>query len=72
MKPKPQDRFFKPSRSESKADMTTRVARSIIDGEAARLDAKTERLRAARLAREGASTCAAPTKLERRAPRRKG
>ena len=42
----------KSSKQEAKADITTRVARDIIDGEATARDAKTERLRAARLARE--------------------
>jgi len=41
-----------PSRNEAKGDMTTRVAREIIDGEAAARTAKTARLRAARLAQE--------------------
>lgn len=40
------------SRAEAKSDATTRAARAIIDGEAAARLAKTERLRATRLARE--------------------
>jgi hypothetical protein len=51
-----------PSRAESKADATDRAARTIIDGEAARREAKTERLRLARLAREEAEAAAAPVK----------
>lgn len=39
-----------PSRQEAKTDATTRAAREIIAGEEARRVAKTERLRAARLA----------------------
>jgi hypothetical protein len=42
----------KPSRLESRSDTTTRVALEIINGEAAAKTAKTECLRAARLARE--------------------
>lgn len=43
---------FKPksSKQEAKADTTTRVAREIMDGEAAARIAKSERLRLARLA----------------------
>jgi hypothetical protein len=44
----------KPTRQETKADVTTRVARDIMDKESAARDAKTERLRTARLAREAA------------------
>lgn len=53
-----------PSRAESKADATDRAARTIIDGEAARREAKTERLRLARLAREEAEAAAAPVKAK--------
>jgi hypothetical protein len=41
-----------PSRMESRSDTTTRVAREIINSEAAAWTAKAERLRAGRLARE--------------------
>ncbi|MBD0413241.1 hypothetical protein [Oryzicola mucosus] len=43
--------LFQPklSRNESKADLTTRVAREIIDTEAAKREAKTEKLRLARM-----------------------
>jgi hypothetical protein len=42
----------KPTTTEAKSDTTTRVARSIIEGEAAVREAKTARLRRARLAKE--------------------
>ncbi|MFC7051081.1 hypothetical protein ACFQI3_00090 [Hansschlegelia quercus] len=48
---------FKP---EAKGDATTRAARAIIDGEIAQRDAKTARLRAARLAKEAEDLAAAP------------
>lgn len=48
---------FKP---EAKGDATTRAARAIIDGEIAQRDAKTARLRAARLEKEAADLAAAP------------
>jgi hypothetical protein len=41
---------------ESKSDTTTRVAREIINGQAAAWTAKAERLRAERLAREAIET----------------
>jgi hypothetical protein len=48
--------LFKPklSQTEIKVDATTRAARAIVDEEADARDAKTERLRAARLAQEAA------------------
>lgn len=42
----------KASKQEAKADTTTRVAREIMDVEVAKREAKTERLRLARLERE--------------------
>lgn len=42
----------KPNRAETRADITSRIAREIIDQEVLARDAKTDRLRAARLARE--------------------
>lgn len=42
----------KPSKQEAKADATTRLVRQIIDSEKSAREAKTERLRAARLAQE--------------------
>ncbi len=60
------DTLFKPNRSkaETKADITDRTARGIMDSEAAKREAKTERLRAARLAAEEAAPApvAAPTR----------
>ena len=58
MKQIPDSGIFKPtpSRTEAKSDATTRAAREIIDSEAAARIAKTERLRAARLAREAVET----------------
>ncbi|MFD1702390.1 hypothetical protein ACFSCV_05160 [Methylopila henanensis] len=53
------DTLFKPSKSEAKGDATTRAARAIIDQEKAKEDAKTARLRAARLAKEAAESEAA-------------
>lgn len=52
----------KPSKSESKAETTNAAARAILDAEAARRDAKTARLRAARIAAEEATPAAAPVK----------
>ena len=54
MKRQSEPSLFKPklSQSELKVDATTRAARAIIDEEANARDAKTERLRAARLARQ--------------------
>jgi len=51
----------KSSKQEVKADATTRVARAIIDSEAAARDAKTERLRAVRLAQEATAKPVADT-----------
>ena len=50
----PADKIFKPkpSQAELRVDATTRAARAIIDEEANARDAKTERLRVARLAQE--------------------
>ena len=44
----------KPSRAETKADVTDHAARSIISAEAERREAKTARLRQARLEQEAA------------------
>ncbi len=62
---------FKPtlSRMESKNDATTRAARGIVDTEAAAMAAKTERLRAARLAREASEEKPAAPEKRRKAPR---
>lgn len=56
----------KPPRNEAKADATTRIAREIIDSEATAREAKTQRLRAARLAQEAAAKPATTTKKTRR------
>jgi len=50
------ENLFKPRKStqETKADNTTRVARQMIDAEASSREAKTNRLREARLAKEEA------------------
>jgi hypothetical protein len=60
---------LKSSKQEAKADATTRVAREIIGGEASARKAKTERLRAARLAREAT---AKPVGATAKKVRRKG
>lgn len=52
----------KPSKHEAKADVTTRVAREVIFSETTLREAKTERLRAARLAHEAKGTPAVKTK----------
>ena len=48
------DNLFKPakSKSETKADITSRAAQTIMDAEAAKRREKTERLKAQRLAAE--------------------
>lgn len=51
----------KPSKQEAKVDATTRLVRAIIDNEASAREAKTERLRAARLAQEAATKPVAET-----------
>ena len=56
----------KHSKQEAKADVTTRVAREIIDGEASAREAKTERLRAARLAQEATAKPVAVARKTRR------
>lgn len=59
---------FQPKRSkqEAKADVTTRIAREIIDGESSAREAKTERLRAARLAQEATAEPVPETRKTRR------
>lgn len=59
-----------PSTREAKGDATTVAARAIIDREANALDAKTERLRALRLARDGAEAAHAPPAGPRRRARK--
>ena len=64
MKSMPETGLFKPkpSHAEAKGDATTRAAREIIRSEAAARDAKTERLKAARMANPPAQPAAAPAK----------
>ena len=64
----------KPSKAETKADVTTHVARAIVGAEAERREAKTARLRQARLKDEAArATVPSPAKSRRAvAPRRAG
>ena len=58
----------KPSKAETKADITNNVARAIIGAEIERRDAKTARLRLARLEAEAKlSVIPAPAKKPRRA-----
>jgi hypothetical protein len=58
--------LFRPVRSKStKADITDHTARTILEAEAERRDAKTARLRAARLAKE-AVLIPAPSPVKRR------
>ena len=52
----------KPTTAEAKGDATTRAALTIINGEAAAREAKTERLRKARLAQEALEAAPAPKK----------
>ncbi|TWG94754.1 hypothetical protein L598_003400000160 [Mesorhizobium sp. J18] len=50
----------KPSRAETKSDITTQVARSIIEQEAAAREAKSRRLKELRLKKEAEATDTAP------------
>jgi len=65
----PQDAAFKPSltKTESKADAVDRIARSMIEDEVKKRDAKTARLRQARLDRDAA---AKPASASRKAARK--
>ncbi|WP_163271287.1 hypothetical protein [Chelativorans alearense] len=62
------DTLFRPTRpnAATKADITDRTARAIIDAEAARREAKTERLRQARLEMEAQQPKPAPAKAKAR------
>lgn len=53
---------FRPNltRTESRAETVSRIARGMIDEEVARREAKTARLKAARLAQEAAAPASAP------------
>lgn len=57
MKTPTRDTLFKPNltKTESKAEAVSRIAMSMIEQETARRDAKTARLREARLAQEAAA-----------------
>ncbi len=55
-----------PTTGEKKSDATTRAAQQIINGEKSARDAKTERLRLARLAHEDSQPVAKPA-VKRRA-----
>ena len=68
MKRKAADAAFKPAltRIESRQDATTRAALAIIASETAAVDAKTDRLRAARLAQEAATPPELPKAGKRR------
>lgn len=61
------DASFKPSlsRAESKADSVSRIAMSMVEQEIVKRDAKTARLREARLAREAATQAEAPVPVAR-------
>jgi hypothetical protein len=61
----------KPTSGEAKSDTTTKVARQILDGERAAREAKTERLRLARLAKEAAEPVIAPPKPRARPAKRR-
>ncbi|MCB4769920.1 hypothetical protein LGR54_14975 [Ancylobacter sp. Lp-2] len=60
--------LFKPNltKTESKAESVSRIAMSMIEQETAKRDAKTARLRAARLAQEDAAPPAKPAAKSRR------
>jgi len=63
--------FAKPSKAEQKIDATTRLVRSIIDGDAAKRKAKTDRLRAERLAHEALAVPEPEPKKAKRPSRKK-
>lgn len=64
--------LFKPNKQESKAQTTDNAARAIIDSEASRREAKTARLREARLKMEAEQPAVAPVvKKAKAAPRKK-
>lgn len=64
--------IFKPkaSKQEAKADTTTRVARQILDSEVSKREAKTERLRLARLAREASTPAPVARKTQPKSRKR--
>jgi hypothetical protein len=60
-----------PSSGERKSDVTTRAAHQILDNERSAREAKTERLRVARLAKEEAEPVIIPAKAKTRPRKRK-
>ncbi|GLK55070.1 hypothetical protein JOD31_002230 [Methylopila capsulata] len=62
--------LFKASKAEMKGDATTRAAREIIDRDRAQQDAKTERLRLARMERDAAEQAAAPPPVVKKTRKR--
>ncbi|MBN9077990.1 MAG: hypothetical protein J0H84_17420 [Rhizobiales bacterium] len=72
-KPVPADNVFKPklSHAELRVDATTRAAHAIMDEEASTRIAKTERLRAVRLAKEATEGPNPIKKILEKKPRRK-
>ena len=61
--------LFRPSKAESKADSTTKVAMGIIDSETAAREVKTARLRAARAERdafEASNEASSPAKTPKK------
>ena len=64
--------LFRPSKKESQADETTAAAKGIIAQEKAAQDAKTERLRAARLAKAEAQPELKPPRQTKRSKSRQG
>jgi hypothetical protein len=69
----PIDNVFKPkpSQAELRVDATTRAAQAIMDEEASSREAKTERLRAARLAKEAAEESLVQSIPAKKKPRRR-
>lgn len=63
------DNLFRPkaSKAETKADVTNRAARTMIETEAAKRATKTARLRKLRLAQEAETPVAAPKTTKKRA-----
>jgi hypothetical protein len=61
----------KPTSGEKKSDTTARVAQQIVDSEKSAREAKTRRLRLARLAKEEAEPVITPVKAKARSRKRK-
>ena len=58
------DTLFRPSRAESKAESTATVAKGIIDAETATRQAKSAKLRAARIERDASEAAQKPAIAE--------